>query len=117
MRCQPTFPLALHKQAAQTNQLSVRTQQPTRVRTQVTSNQAVDLLLLPNEDDGDADGAAPLEVAAATGAELLDLEERMDALPDPAPLFRKDGIHFTPAGRAWLGEALADFLIERVLPR
>jgi hypothetical protein len=40
---------------------------------QVTSNQAVDLLLLPNEDDGDADGdsAAPLEVAAAKGTTSL----------------------------------------------
>ncbi len=55
------------------------------------------------------------EVAAATGAPLLDLAARVEALPEIAPLFRRDGIHFTPAGMAWLGETIGSFVEERLL--
>ncbi len=55
------------------------------------------------------------EVAAATGARLVDLERRVEELDELEPLFRRDGIHFTPAGRAWIGETLATFVSASVL--
>jgi len=53
------------------------------------------------------------EVAGQDGALLLDLEAECDAAPELSRWFQKDGIHFSPAGRQWLGERIAAFVKER----
>jgi lysophospholipase L1-like esterase len=55
------------------------------------------------------------EVAAASGARLLDLEKECEDSPDLEKRFLKDGIHFSPEGRAWVAERIARFVRENVL--
>jgi lysophospholipase L1-like esterase len=51
------------------------------------------------------------DVARSTGSDLLDLEKEAESRDDLSQLFTADGIHFTPAGNAWVGDRVA----ERVL--
>lgn len=55
------------------------------------------------------------EVAAATGSLLLDLEAECDAAPDLPSRFLADGVHFSPAGRQWLGGRIAEYVRGEVL--
>lgn len=57
------------------------------------------------------------EVAARQGAGLIDLEARMDALSDDElrEVFRLDGIHFRPAGHAYVAGVIEAFLQARRL--
>lgn len=45
-------------------------------------------------------------VARAHGWHVLDLAASANALPDPDAIFLADGIHFTPAGLAWIASQL-----------
>jgi len=54
-------------------------------------------------------------VAAKSGALVLDLETEFEASKDSGAWFLKDGIHFSPEGRAWVGERIARFVREEVL--
>ena len=55
------------------------------------------------------------EVAESSGARLLDLEKEMGLAPELESWFLKDGIHFSPAGRQWVAERIAQFVSEDVL--
>jgi lysophospholipase L1-like esterase len=55
------------------------------------------------------------EVAASSGAILLDLEAECDAAPELPSWFLKDGVHFSPAGREWIAGRIATLVRERVL--
>jgi lysophospholipase L1-like esterase len=55
------------------------------------------------------------DVAAKSGARLLDLETECDKSQDLESWFMKDGIHFSPVGRDWLAERIARFVRDEVL--
>jgi lysophospholipase L1-like esterase len=55
------------------------------------------------------------EVAAKSGARLLDLEKECEASPNLRTWFMPDGIHFSPAGRDWLGDRIARFVRDDLL--
>lgn len=57
------------------------------------------------------------EVAAESKAFLLDLEAECDGSPDLARWFLRDGIHFSPEGRQWLGGRITAFVRDEVLPK
>jgi lysophospholipase L1-like esterase len=50
------------------------------------------------------------EVAAQTGAHLLDLEAELAVLRNPRSVFTEDGIHFTPDGYAVVAKRVADII-------
>lgn len=55
------------------------------------------------------------EIAAESGAPLLDLEKECESSPDLEKRFLKDGVHFSPAGREWVGDRIARFVRDEVL--
>lgn len=55
------------------------------------------------------------DVAAANGWLLLDLKRELAPHPLPDRIFTRDGIHYTRAGKAVIGEILAHFIRDRVL--
>jgi lysophospholipase L1-like esterase len=52
------------------------------------------------------------KVAKETGSVLLDLEAEAEKRSDLGTLFTGDGIHFTDAGKAWIGELVAQCIRE-----
>src|SRR5262245_9321957 len=55
--------------------------------------------------------------AEEPGAYLLDLAAEAEALPDPARVFYRDGIHFRRRGIEWIADEIVAFLErERLLP-
>ncbi len=55
------------------------------------------------------------DVAAKSGARLLDLDTECAASPDLKAWFMPDGIHFSPTGREWLGDRIARFVRDELL--
>jgi hypothetical protein len=56
------------------------------------------------------------DVASQSQAYLLDLEKRINKIPNLGHIFLEDGIHFTPSGLALVSVEIAAFVENTVFP-